>query len=152
MKSIIFSDSHKNFASMVKALEKEKDISHIIHAGDVHSDVEGLIALCPVTPVAFVKGNNDFWLHDVPDDRLFTLGNLKIFLTHGHNYGVKYSLSALYQKGNELNADIVIFGHTHIPHKEKIGNIILFNPGAAARGYGVLEISENGFEIEHRAL
>ena len=141
MKVLIFSDSHRSFNPMMKAVETEGDADRLIHAGDVHSDVEDLLIMYPHMPIAFVKGNNDPFLHDVPTDRFFTLDGVKIFLTHGHNYGVKYSLSKLYQKANELGADICIFGHTHSAHNEKIGNIIMFNPGAAHKSYGILEIT-----------
>lgn len=152
MKIIIFSDSHKNFSSMVKVMEKEKAVDWLIHAGDVHSDVEDLEIMYPRTPLAYVKGNNDYFVHDVPEDRFFTIEGIKIFLTHGHNYGVKYSLSRLYQKGEELGADIVIFGHTHVSHCEKIGRITLFNPGSATRSYGVLEIKDGKFDLEIREI
>lgn len=148
MKAIIFSDSHKSFSPMLEAINAEGNINQIIHAGDVHSDVEDLEIMYPKIPVASVKGNNDWLLRDVPEDRLFEFGSIKIFLTHGHNYGVKYSLAKLYTKAEELGADIAIFGHTHVPHTEKIGNILLFNPGAASKSYGILEISNGNPVLE----
>lgn len=135
---------------MAKAIENEKKVDWIIHAGDVHSDVEDLLIAYPKTPVAYVKGNNDFFLRDVPEDRFFTLGGVRIFLTHGHNYGVKYSLSALFKKGSELGADICIFGHTHTAVCEKMGGITLFNPGAATKSYGVMEIKDGEYNLEIR--
>ena len=150
MKILIFSDSHKSFAPMAKAIEIEKDANWIIHAGDVHSDVEDLLIAYPKTPVAYVKGNNDFFLRDVPEDRFFTLDGVKIFLTHGHNYGVKYSIAALFKKGAELGADICIFGHTHVAVCEKMGKITLFNPGAVTKSYGVLEINNGEYSLEIR--
>ncbi len=150
MKILIFSDSHKSFAPMMRAIEIEKDVNWIIHAGDVQSDVEDLLITYPKTPVAYVKGNNDFFLRDVPEDRFFTLDGVKIFLTHGHNYGVKYSLSALFKKGTELGADICIFGHTHVAVCEKMENITLFNPGSATKSYGVMEINNGEYSLEIR--
>ncbi len=150
MKIMIFSDSHKNFGAMTRAMEAEHPVDWIIHAGDVHRDVEDMEIMYPRIPLAYVKGNNDYFIHDVPDDRFFELGGVKIFLTHGHNYGVKYSLAKLLQKGGELGADIVIFGHTHLAHCEKIGNVTLFNPGAAPRSYGVLEINNGEFNLQIR--
>lgn len=152
MKAIIFSDSHRNFAPMTKAMEAEGKVNQIIHAGDVHSDVEDLIIAYSQIPVAFVKGNNDFWLPDVPEDRVFDLAGVRIFLTHGHQYGVKYTLAKLCQKATELGADIAVFGHTHVPHMEKVGKVTLFNPGAAAKGYGVLEINDGKFSLTAKKL
>ncbi len=148
MKIMIFSDSHKHFGAMTAAMEKEAPVDWIVHAGDVHCDVEDLEIMYPRIPIAYVKGNNDYFVRDVPEDRFFTLGGVKIFLTHGHNYGVKYSLAKLLQKANEVGADIAVFGHTHVAHCEKIGNVTLFNPGAAMRSYGVLEIKDGKFSLE----
>ncbi len=152
MKSIIFSDSHKNFAPMQKAIEAEGDISHIIHAGDVHSDVEDLEILYPRLPIAAVKGNNDWFVRDVPEDRVFELGGVRIFLTHGHNYGVKYSFEKILWKAKEVSAKITIFGHTHIPVHKEVDGVVLFNPGAATKGYGILEVSDGEFSLYYKKL
>ena len=137
---------------MMKAIENEGHIDQIIHAGDVHSDVEDLLIMYPKIPVAFVKGNNDLWLRDVPEDRSFNLYGIRIFLTHGHNYRVKYSLSALLKKGQDVGANLVIFGHTHTAFNETHQGITLFNPGAATRSYGVLEIQNGDFRPEIKKI
>lgn len=152
MKAIIFSDSHRSFAPMVKAMDAEKDTNQIIHAGDVYSDVEDLEIMYPRIPIAAVKGNNDWLLHSVPEERVFELGGVKILLTHGHNYGVKHSLSKLLQRAASLGADLAIFGHTHTPYLEKTGSVTLFNPGPATQGYGVFEGSDGKFEVRHQKL
>lgn len=152
MKAIIFSDSHKNFVPMQKAIEAEGNVSHIIHAGDVQSDVEDLELAYPRLPIAAVKGNNDWFAPNVPDDRVFELGGVRIFLTHGHNYGVKYSTQKLLQKAKGESARIAIFGHTHIPLCEEFDGIVLFNPGAATKGYGVLEAADGKFSLSYKKL
>ena len=134
------------------AIEKEENINQIIHAGDVHSDVEDLQTLYPKIPIAFVKGNNDLWLRDVPEDRIFEFCGIRIFLTHGHNYGVKYSLAALLKKGREVGASLVIFGHTHSALCETHSGITLFNPGSATRSYGVLEAKNGEFSLEIKKI
>ncbi len=150
MKIIIFSDSHKNFNSMHLAMEKEAPIDYIIHLGDVSRDAEDMEHAYPYIPIAAVRGNNDCFDHSLPDDRLFTLGGVKIFITHGHNYGVKYTYAKLLKKAAELGADIAMFGHTHRAYSETYGDVTLFNPGASAKSYGVLEISDNGYKLEIR--
>jgi len=148
MKILIFSDSHRQFAPLMKAMEKEAMVDWIIHAGDVCQDVEDLGIMYPAVPIAAVKGNNDFLNHDFPDERFFELGGVKIFLTHGHNYGVKYSYSKVWQVAREKGADICIFGHTHKAYQEKMGEVELFNPGSAMRSYGVLEIDDNEYTLK----
>lgn len=152
MKAIIFSDSHGSFNPMMAAMEKEGKVDLIIHGGDVVSDAEDLAVLYTKTPVAFVRGNNDFGSFMAADERFFEFGGVKIFLTHGHLYGVKGSLARLYKKGVELGAQICIFGHTHTAHCEKLGNITLFNPGSARRHYGILEINDENITLEIRDI
>ena len=143
VKVIIFSDSHRQFNPMMQAIEKESPIDWIIHAGDVQSDVDDLKIVYPQIPIVSVKGNNDFFVPDAENDRFFSLGGIKIFLTHGHNYGVKYSYAKLWKHAEGLGADLCIFGHTHQAINEKMGKVTLFNPGSASRSYGVLN-AENG--------
>lgn len=147
MKAIIFSDSHGNFSAMTKAIEKEENIDMIIHAGDINRDISDLEIAYPRFVVAGVRGNNDFWDTTYPDERIFSLDNLKVFLTHGHLYGVKYSLAKLNAKGREVGADICIFGHTHSMFNESASGITLFNPGSASRHYGVLETDGKDFSL-----
>ncbi len=149
MKAIIFSDSHGSFEPMMKAVEKEDKVDMIIHAGDVLRDVEDLRIMYPRKNIVCVKGNNDFWDRNETEERAFEFGRVKIFLTHGHNYGVKYTLSKIWEKASVHGADVCIFGHTHVPLCEKRGDVFLFNPGTAARTYGVLEINgDNVFDLK----
>lgn len=143
MKALIFSDSHGSFTPMMEAIEREKNISTVIHAGDVLRDVEDLKAAYPNYNIIYVVGNNDFWHSDEPEERFFALGGVKIFLTHGHKYSVKYSTAALWRRAKELGAQVAVFGHTHMRLCEQQGGIWLFNPGSARSSYGVLE-AENG--------
>lgn len=147
MKAIIFSDSHGSFNSMMEAIEKEGKIDLIIHAGDVVRDAEDLQIMYPRRAVAYVKGNNDWWDNSAPEDRFFEFDGVKIYLTHGHIYGVKYSLAKLMQKGREMGADICIFGHTHSACNEQIEGITLFNPGSAPKHYGILETDKGKFTL-----
>ena len=148
MKAIIFSDSHGAFNSMMKVIEGEGKVDMIIHAGDVLRDVEDLQIMYPNYNIVFVKGNNDIWDRTAPDERFFEFGGVKIFLTHGHNYGVKYSSAKVMKKGMELGADLCIFGHTHKVCNEKVGNVTLFNPGSAVSHYGVLDAENGEFSIK----
>ena len=148
MKAIVFSDSHKDFSAIFRAMEKEKDIDYIIHAGDVHRDVEDIEAMWRAIPCISVLGNNDFGVWDVPTRREFVLENKKFFLTHGHLYGIKGSLSRLWQEAAKANADICIFGHTHVAHLDEKNGIRMLNPGAAHRSYAIIEIAGDAIHIQ----
>ncbi len=147
MRALVFSDSHRQINCMADIIDREENIDLIIFAGDVEEDAEELRRLYPQKSIVSVKGNNDFLLKGVPDERLFTFGNKKIFLTHGHKYGVKYSPYKLFAAAREKGADICIFGHTHSKFLEEESGIFLLNPGAAYRSAALIDVSDNDTEI-----
>ena len=89
-----------------------------------------------------------------PAEEPLDIGGYRIYLTHGHLFGVKHSLARLYQRALDLGAAIVIYGHTHISHQEQIGNILFLNPGSITwpRSFeytlAVLELQPDGFTAE----
>ena len=149
MKAIILSDSHKDFFAVCSAIDANPDINLIIHAGDVHRDVEDIMAAYPLIPCAYVLGNNDYNVWDVPYDRFFEYGGKKIFLTHGHNYSVKASPARVKYEAKRHGADICIFGHTHTKFLEE-GEILVINPGAAHRSYAILTIDDGNVAVEFK--
>ena len=142
MKAVVMSDSHKNFNSILRIMEKEPDVTHIIHAGDVQQDVDDMESVWPTLPIACVVGNNEYFVPNVPSDRLFTLGGKTIFLTHGHLYGVKHTLALLSKKAKEVQADICVFGHTHTRFLEQRDGIWFLNPGSTRDSYATIEFPD----------
>lgn len=142
MKAVIMSDSHKNFQSIIDIMTQEADADLIIHAGDVHKDVEDIGDAYPEYKLEYVLGNNDFYVQ-APYNRVFTFGGKTVFLTHGHEYSVKRSLIRLKQKAQEIGANICVFGHTHQSMIEEQDGILFINPGSTRSTYAVLQI-ENG--------
>ena len=122
MKALIFSDSHGNISVMKKVITSSPDADCVIFAGDGVSDAEGLQNEFPEKMFFSVRGNNDYRLSPYGYERegelLFVLEGKKIFLTHGHSFGVKSSLNSLFLKAQRDEIDLVIFGHTHIPYEE----------------------------------
>jgi uncharacterized protein len=104
-----------------------------------------IAALEEIAPVTFVRGNNDD--ADGMEIVRITLGNLHILLTHilprpgDSRAAVRASLA-------KQPADVVVFGHSHLPHNEVIDGARFFNPGSAgprrfdfAVSVGILEDS-----------
>lgn len=154
MKFLVFSDSHKYTNGMDKAIEKHKDITHIIHCGDVADDCEYLEMIYGRThSLCFVCGNNDFF-SSYPLSRLFKYEGKTVYITHGHKERVKSSLDALFVTGKKNNADICIFGHTHEQHFEERDGIILLNPGSIGyikEKYAIIDVTKENIKIElHR--
>lgn len=143
MRILVFSDTHGTIRPCTWAIETIQDVDLILHAGDCVRDAEDLACLYPDIPFWYVRGNNDFSCN-APDEKVIDVCGKRIFLTHGHIYQVKYDsdYECLIQKGREKNADIIVFGHTHIPFEERKNHLSILNPGSVRFGntYGVIEI------------
>ena len=51
-------------------------------------------------------------------------------MTHGHYYGVNAGTSRLVARAKELECDVAMYGHTHIPDIEYHGNLTVVCPGS----------------------
>jgi len=110
-----------------EALEALRGADAIVHAGDVGGEhvLDGLRALAPVT---YVDGNNDDG--EGTDIVRVTIGGLRILLTHilpRPHEPDRRVVESLRSKP----ADVVIFGHSHLPHDEVIDGVRYFNPASA---------------------
>jgi len=156
MKIIVASDTHRSLyeISLLSKVISEADI--FIHLGDYNEDVEALTRFFHGQTYA-VRGNCDGW-SSVPLERIEIIGNKKVFITHGHRYGVKSSYTTLLHKAKELKADIVLFGHTHLAELLLEDGIWLFNPGSPAMGrngfssYGEINIIDGEIQPIIKAL
>lgn len=141
MKIIVMSDSHGNAQALIDAVFDENP-QMILHLGDYEKDCDKLRKVFPDTDFRAVRGNGDFRVRE-PEYDEFVVAEKRIFMTHGHLYGVKYSLNSILNAGFLKCADIVLFGHTHTPFYEVVEKMHIVNPGSIAFGaqtYAVLEI------------
>jgi hypothetical protein len=126
----VIGDTHGRITGICRALAKNPP-DHLIHTGDFYADA-CKIAETLNRPFHAVSGNCDA-KKDGPAELLLKLAGRRIYVVHGHQYGVKKNLNNIYYRGQEMEADIVIFGHTHVPFCEKLGELWLLNPGSASR-------------------
>lgn len=149
MKILIISDTHGYHNNLTKILDEIGTPDMLIHAGDLQGD-EDYIEYVADCPIRMVSGNNDFSM-SLKRELLFHLEDLTVYLTHGHQYGVHYGTDRLAYRASELGADIVIYGHTHVPSIDYYEdyNIWFINPGSLSlpRGgrrpsYILMEIHE----------
>lgn len=149
MKFLVFSDSHKSTNGMDKAIERHKDITHIIHCGDVADDCEYLEMVYGRThSICAVCGNNDFFSH-YPLERIIKCEGHMIYVTHGHKERVKSGLYGLKAKGKEKNVIMCIFGHTHEQFYEN-DDIHILNPGSIGyikEEYAVIDINKDEIKV-----
>lgn len=150
MKILVLSDTHAYLANARAVLRRLGErMDAVFHLGDHDDDALQLQEEFPQLPFYFVKGNNDFGV-DTPPQRLVRLGGRALLLTHGHMQRVSWNYDTISYWAEAQGADVVLFGHTHIPLWEERGRVALFNPGSISlpRGgtmatFGILTI-ENG--------
>jgi putative phosphoesterase len=103
-------------------------VDHILHAGDV-GGTHVLEALQAIAPVTAVEGNNDGFATGEEIRRL-TLGEVSVLLTHilprPHKPDDRIRESLLAEP-----AELVVFGHSHLPHSEVVDGVHYFNPASA---------------------
>lgn len=103
-------------------------VAMILHAGDV-GGAEVLDELAVIAPVHAVLGNTDApWTLDLPAERMVTAGGVRIHLSHGHAVG---SPTAARLIETYPGFDVYVYGHTHIQKVERVGHVLVINPGAA---------------------
>ena len=92
-------------------------------------------------PLTAVAGNCDYG-STARTEWLLELEGVRILLTHGHGYAVKQGTGALLRRARELEAQVVLFGHTHQRLLEEADGVLLINPGSCRdeRYYAELEV------------
>ncbi len=142
---VVVSDTHKHLDYVISFLDNLNSYDMIIHLGDNVSDAEKIKKLYPDVPLIAVCGNNDFHSRNAPVEREYVTGGVKLFLTHGHKYGVKFGYERIYFRAAELNSQVALFGHSHIPLCVSENGILLLNPGgynSMQRSVGIVEIED----------
>lgn len=126
----VMSDTHRNKYMIDKACSYIKDADMVIHLGDNVEDVNEIKNKYN-REIISVTGNCDFMTEN-PLERIEIIAGKKFFITHGHEYGIRYDLNRLKYKAMEIKADIVLFGHTHIPFIANDVGILFINPGSVS--------------------
>lgn len=173
MTLLVISDSHGNYRRVEEAVSSNKNASAVLFLGDGLRDISYLPSDLP--PVISVRGNCDLFPAaqniDVPSEHLISFGEYTILLMHGHLFGVKSSLDRAAEYAASKGADILLFGHTHIPLEryipagETVGGITLskplrlFNPGSIGRpicesraSFGIITIRGRDILLSHGSI
>jgi putative phosphoesterase len=112
-----------------RVAEHLRDADVILHAGDVC--VAGVLdELAEYAPVHAVLGNNDgpdveAW--GAPETIELDLGGLRVAMIHDSGQA---DGRAARMRRRFPAADLVVFGHSHIPMDQTGGGVRIFNPGS----------------------
>lgn len=138
LRALVLSDIHGEDTTFRWLLEQVwRDVGPIDYylcLGDGVRDfqrVEGFIRQRDEHAILYaVKGNND-WC-DEPLKRIVLMGEVRVFMTHGHEQRVKFGLRDLYAAVRGADCAVGLYGHTHCPDIEM--NVpLLVNPGAVCK-------------------
>ena len=131
MTILVLSDSHAALSFMRRCVEAVKPQA-IIHLGDFYEDAQALQEDYSHIPFHMVPGNCDRYRAPLSACELlcYSVGGVKMLMTHGHNYRVKTGIGALTAEARRLGAQVALYGHTHIAdcHQEEDG-LWVVNPG-----------------------
>lgn len=161
-KIIIISDTHRHSENICTVLDKHFNADCIFYLGDGLVDMEYVSSLYPGKAVLSVAGNCDALFSGNTEREIMTeISGYRILLIHGDTLGVKGGLSRAAAYARAKRADILLFGHTHVPflqylpETEDLKALYMFNPGSLGKPlsgkptYGTLEIRENGILFNH---
>jgi uncharacterized protein len=145
----LISDTHfqDRLFTLPTVLEKYwDDVDLILHAGDV-GDLDILDLLGKLAPTIAVHGNDepDDIKRDLPEQQLAALHGIRILLWHSHypdpieekanRKGLwRPKIARIAKRGQEVNAQAVVYGHTHVPIVHICNGVLIINPGALAAG------------------
>ena len=136
MKVLIISDIHGSFNDLKEVLEKEISFDILVILGDIlngpvnRDSKEKVADLLNVfkDKIISVSGNNDGYLNELLEFdnskyyNLINIDNRIWFLTHGHIYN-RYNMP-------DINYDIYLQGHRHVPLMSIENDKIYLNPGS----------------------
>lgn len=129
-KILVVSDNHRKLDNIYQLLEENPDISYFIHLGDSEGSEDAIRTHLPNGCESyFVQGNNDFFAY-LPKEIEMRLGKERLFLTHGHLYGVGFDLQGLADEARARNCSMALFGHTHRPFSRMVNGVLCINPGS----------------------
>lgn len=155
MRIIVYADTHGDFSAHAEIIERNEDAYAFIFLGDGETELDKIKVLYPEKKIVNVAGNCDYSSLAPTTDILIAKG-VKILYTHGHSFGVKYSVDRLYYKAKEIDAKIALFGHTHCRFYSYEDGIHILNPGSAScprdgnrKGYAFIDITDKGIMCSH---
>jgi uncharacterized protein len=126
---------------------KEDDI--VLHAGDWTSAAT-LKLLQQKAKVFGVWGNMDDGAvrKELPEKTIVEIQGFKIGITHG--FGAPEGMVEKVRSKFTEEVNMILFGHTHVPHREEKDGILFYNPGSLSINmdrreltYAILEIKDN---------
>lgn len=149
------SDTHGNYPLALRACEIVEPFDAVIHLGDGADDVQVLEQVIS-QPIISIAGNCDSE-STAPRELLWIGGGKRVLLAHGDRYGVKSNLTRLERHGLQLQADAILYGHSHLASIATLSGMLCLNPGTLMKSdtptsFAILEIDSEGIHARLMAI
>lgn len=143
MRALVISDSHgaTDLMSMLMSrMTEENKPDVLIYCGDGLRDVYAYKTV--FSRFEAVRGNCDLnYPPEIALEKTSLIGDMFVFIAHGHAYKVKRTMLSLNFRAREVGAKVACFGHTHQHYLELHNGVLMLNPGALCKGcYAFLDI------------
>jgi uncharacterized protein len=129
----VISDTHS--CPHPRAAERVSEVSPhaILHGGDI-GDLGVLRAFEQIAQLFAVRGNIDIHATHIPEHQVIDLCDgdrtlVTILLTHIAVYGPKLR-AEVGRMARDVDASLVVCGHSHVPFQGRDRGIAIFNPGS----------------------
>ena len=129
---VVISDSHGSIRNLDRVIKRIGQPDALWHLGDCTEDAP-LLAQRLNCGYVSVRGNCDPF-SDLPLTETITWHGKRFLLLHGHTVAGRLSLC---YAAKEQQADVVLFGHSHVASVETAQDVLLVNPGSLSRPRGV---------------
>jgi putative phosphoesterase len=156
----VLADVHGNAAAFDRALgELAAEADALLVAGDAFSDhrfSNEIVRAIREADALYVLGNHELsflgsggvraresprvsradlaHVAEAPTELRCTIGGLRLLMVHGSPfppYGRYLDPdSPEFERAGELDADLVVLGHTHLPMARRVGSTLIVNPGS----------------------
>ncbi|MCE3550831.1 metallophosphatase family protein [Pseudonocardia sp. RS11V-5] len=160
MKLGIVADAHGNAAAFDRALgELASEADALLVAGDAFSDhrfSNDIVRAIREAEALYVLGNHELsflgpggvraresarvsrtelaYVEAASTELRCTIGGLRLLMVHGSPFPpyARYvdPESTEFERAGELDADLVVLGHTHLPMARRVGPTLIVNPGS----------------------
>ena len=154
---LVISDTHFRSTGALSPglLRAIEEAEYVVHCGDFVSRtvVNELRRLSRHFIGVYGNADPDDVRRMLPAETTFSFGGKKIAVIHpywgGDGYRLEEELTTRYPR-----ADVILFGHTHVPYNLMMNGTLLLNPGQAYASFmvsasvGILTINEDGVSAE----
>jgi len=149
MRILVISDTHGEMESIDLVRQHVGPVDGVFHCGDSELD-----SMHTSLQSGYVVGGNCDFDSSFPNEVLIEIDGHTVFMTHGHLYQVKTTMIPLSYRAQEVGAEVVLFGHSHLLGAELVNEILFVNPGSLSlpkgrkeKSYAIIEKSKMAWRV-----